>query len=266
MILEMMAQLWWGGYGSAGGYGGGGRGTGSEPCSLPHKLIPWMCMALLLHPRGSEFLAVVCTAQVAPVESGPFLGREAEDAFKAGNPLLALALMFGHMSVEERDALVALQTVKYNALLRRPVWNIRWGVSLSVRGDITGDPQPIKEGASSQRRRSGAGGANFAGPGAGRGGGLNAGGFDSGDGFPGGGQLGGLIEDEELRAWRTAWRWAMRWAWKAWHRGTDEVPADNSKTLRQQHPPSQRGRCSVSKHGLCLIKILDLWLQLLATN
>ena len=189
-----------GGYGSAGGYGGGGRGTGSRALlSSPQADAMDVYGATFASLRDQlSFSPLFAPAQVAPVESGPFLGREAEDAFKAGNPLLALALMFGHMSVEERDALVALQTVKYNALLRRPVWNIRWGVSLSVRGDITGDPQPIKEGASSQRRRSGAGGANFAGPGAGRGGGLNAGGFDSGDGFPGGGQLGGLIEDEGM--------------------------------------------------------------------
>ena len=188
------------GYGDDGGYGsGGGRGAGSRAMlSSPQA----DAMAVYGAPFASlrdqlSFSPLFANIQGAVAESGPFLGRDAEDAFKAGNHPLALALMFGHMTVEERDALVALQTVKYNALLRRPVWNIRWGVSLAIRGDITGDAQPIKEGATSSgpgnRGGFGApGGGGFGAPGGG-------GGFGgSGGGFPGGGALGGLIEDEGM--------------------------------------------------------------------
>ena len=200
-----------GGYGS-GGYGsGGGRGTGSRAMvSSPQADAMDVYGAPLASLRDQlSFSPLFAPTQVAVAESGPFLGRDAEDAFKAGNHPLALALMFGHMTVEERDALVALQTVKYNALLRRPVWNIRWGVSLAIRGDITGDAQPIQEGASSSGR-GGRGGAGFGAPGAGgfgapgggggRGGDLSVSGDSggAGGGFPGGGALGGLIEDEGM--------------------------------------------------------------------
>ena len=183
--------------------GGSGRGTGSRAMvSSPQADAMDVYGATFASLRDQlSFSPLFAPAQAAVADSGPFLGRDAEDAFKAGNHPLALALMFGHMTVEERDALVALQTVKYNALLRRPVWNIRWGVSLAIRGDITGDPQPIKEGATSAGGRSRGGGLGAPGGGGGRGGDLNASGFGSGGpggGFPGGGQLGGLLEDEGM--------------------------------------------------------------------
>lgn len=193
------------GYGDDGGYGsGGGRGNGARAMlSSPQADAMDVYGAALASLRDQvSFSPLFAPNQVAVAESGPFLGRDAEDAFKAGNHPLALALMFGHMTVEARDALVALQTVKYNALVRRPVWNIRWGVSLAIRGDITGDAQPIQEGANSSGR---GGGGGFGAPGGGGGGGGRggdlsvSGGFGgAGGGFPGGGALGGLIEDEGM--------------------------------------------------------------------
>jgi hypothetical protein len=163
------------GYGDDGGYGGGGgygsgRGNGARAMlSSPRADAMDVYGATFASLRDQlSFSPLFAPTQAEAVESGPFLRRDAEDAFKAGNHPLALALMFGHMAVEQRDALVALQTVKYNALLRRPVWNIRWGVSLSIRGDITGDPQPIEEGATPSGGRSRGGG--FGQPGAGGGG------------------------------------------------------------------------------------------------
>ena len=190
-----------GGYGGGGYGGGGGRGSGSRAMvSSPQADAMDVYGATFASLRDQlSFSPLFAPTQAAVAESGPFLGRDAEDAFKAGNHPLALALMFGHMTVEERDALVALQTVKYNALLRRPVWNIRWGVSLAIRGDITGDAQPIQEGASSS---GGGGGFGAPGSGGGRGGDLSVSGGSGGPGggFPGGaaGALGGLIEDEGM--------------------------------------------------------------------
>ncbi len=195
-----------GGYGGGGDYGGGGgRGTGTRAVlSSPQADALDVYGAPLVSLRDQlSFAPLFAPTQVAVAESGPFLGRDAEDAFKAGNQPLALALMFGHMTVEERAALVALQTVKYNALLRRPIWNIRWGVSLAIRGDITGDAQPIQEGATSSGR-GGGGGFGAPGGGGGRGGGrggdlsVSGGSGGPGGGFPGGGALGGLIEDEGM--------------------------------------------------------------------
>jgi hypothetical protein len=84
------------------------------------------------------------------VQTGPVLHREAEQAFQAGDQGLALELMFGHMATEYPDAVDHLQEVKYSALLRRPVWNVRFGVSMAVQGgDGVADPQPIRQGATS---------------------------------------------------------------------------------------------------------------------
>ncbi len=96
--------------------------------------------------------------QEITTESGPVLKREAEQAFMAGNQPMALELMFGHMATEYEDASVELQTVKYSPLLKRPVWNIRWGVSMHVRGDDVTDPKPIREGATPVRRVASRGG------------------------------------------------------------------------------------------------------------
>ena len=177
-----------GGDGSGGGYGsGGGRGNGPRATvSSPQADAMAVYGATFASLRDQlSFSSLFAPTRVADVESGPFLGRDAEDAFKAGNHPLALALMFGHMTVEQRDALVALQTVKYNALLRRPVWNIRWGVSLAIRGDISGDPQPIMEGATPPGGGSRGGGASGrGGRGGAPGGGVFGSGGSGGGGFP----------------------------------------------------------------------------------
>ena len=78
--------------------------------------------------------------------TGPILRRDAEQAFAAGNYPLALELFFGHMAAEYPDSLVDLQTVKFSKLLRRPVWNVRLGTSMSVRGTtLSGNRDPIRE-------------------------------------------------------------------------------------------------------------------------
>jgi hypothetical protein len=190
--------------GSGGGARGGGRGGGSRATlSSPQADAMDLYGATLASLRDRvSFSPLFAPSDGVVVESGPFLARDAEDAFKAGNQHLALALMFGHMTTEQRDALVALQTVKYNTLLRRPVWNVRWGVSLSVRGDITGDPKPIQEGATPPGSNSRGGGFASSGRGgSGRGGELGGGDEFSGGGLGGGGLgvLGGdMGMDEDM--------------------------------------------------------------------
>ncbi len=80
------------------------------------------------------------------IQAGPVLKRESDLAFAAGNYPLALELAFGHMAAEYPNSVVDLKTVKYSSTLRRPVWNARFGVSMTVRG--TGalrEAQPIRE-------------------------------------------------------------------------------------------------------------------------
>lgn len=125
--------------------------------------------------RGLDLSPMFGPSQEVSVEGGPVLQRDAEQAFKSGNLGLARELMFGHMAAEYKDAIVAIQTVKYSALLRRPVWNIRFGISMAVRGDGASDPKPIRESANSGRMmaNNGRGGPGSGGPG--------RGGFDAGD-------------------------------------------------------------------------------------
>jgi hypothetical protein len=82
---------------------------------------------------------------IAESDSAPDLSREAERSFLAGDQAVALRLMFGHMAADYESAQSLIRTVKYSKLLRRPVWNIRFGVSMSVResGAVTDDANPI---------------------------------------------------------------------------------------------------------------------------
>lgn len=96
------------------------------------------------------------------VEAGPVLSRESEQAFAAGHQGMAIELMCGHMVAEFEEATPVIASVKFSPALRRPVWNVRWGVSIAVRGseDVT-KPSPIREGDTTPGRRmasSGGGG------------------------------------------------------------------------------------------------------------
>jgi hypothetical protein len=93
------------------------------------------------------------------IEAGPELRGDAEKAYQSGNYPAALQLHFAHMVTEFEQAHPQLRTVKYSKLLRRPVWQIRWGVSYSVRGEAeSSDPSPIKEGQTPRLIGGGRGG------------------------------------------------------------------------------------------------------------
>lgn len=79
---------------------------------------------------------------------GPVLANEAEEALLAGYQGVAIELMYGHMVSEYDQAIDKIQTVKYSPLIREPVWNIRWGISIWVRGDAGAEgAQPIPDDA-----------------------------------------------------------------------------------------------------------------------
>lgn len=85
----------------------------------------------------------------ADVQSGPVLEAEARELFSAGHQSLACQLMYGFMVAEYKEAFPAIKNIKFSPQLKRPVWNIRWGISMAVRGaDEVSDPSPIKEGGS----------------------------------------------------------------------------------------------------------------------
>ncbi|MCH1494109.1 MAG: hypothetical protein L7U72_02675 [Rubripirellula sp.] len=151
-----------GGYGDEYGYGGQGQGVGGPAGGGG------------MNPLGPAFASMFGSmdlsrlffpSQDTNIQAGPRLRNEAEQAFQAGHYPMALELMFAHMATEYEDADVDLQNVKFSTLLKRPVWNVRWGVSISVRGDDVEDASPIKEGT-----RPAQGLAFGGGRGAGRGG------------------------------------------------------------------------------------------------
>ena len=169
------------GYGGSGGPGVGMAGAGGPASGAG------------MNAYGAAFASMFGSADLSrlffpnqeiSIESGPVLRSDAENAFQAGHYPMALELMFAHMATEYEDAGGELQNVRFSSLLKRPVWNIRWGVSISVRGDDVQDNSPIKEGA-----RPAQGFAAGGGRGPGGFGGGDFGGFDESmgrDDFAGG--------------------------------------------------------------------------------
>ncbi len=135
-------------------YGGGssqrGRTAASGPGSSPRQAAAGMLQGQFASLMGDLAPLMSNSAQFAGVSTGPVLGGDAENAYRGGNYELALQLYYAHMVTEFDEARVNLQTVKYSSLLRRPVWQIRWGVSYAVHGDVSADPSPIFAGKTPQ--------------------------------------------------------------------------------------------------------------------
>ena len=77
------------------------------------------------------------------IKSGPLLLEDAQKTLADGNMPLAMELLFAHTVTEYEQAERSLKAVRFSRHLRRPVWQIRWGVSLAVRGDDVEDANPI---------------------------------------------------------------------------------------------------------------------------
>lgn len=127
---------------------------------------------------SADLSSIFFPKQEINVQSGPILKKEAEDAFRAGHYPMALELMFAHMATEYDEASFDLQNVKFSTLLKRPIWNIRWGVSIAVRGDDVEDNSPIKEGAKPAGGLAGGGNRGAYGGAGGFGGAIDFGGDD----------------------------------------------------------------------------------------
>lgn len=148
--------------------------------------------------------------------TGPVLENEARAAFGNGDYELAMNLLYGHIVAEYDDAQNVIRMAKFSRLMKRPAWQLRWGISYTMRGDSV-DPQPITEGSGSSGGgfgasgfgASGFGGGDFegmeeqmqgfgsggsGGPGGARGsqGGGSRGGGSRGSGAPGGSGGGGF--------------------------------------------------------------------------
>ncbi|QDT59124.1 hypothetical protein SV7mr_16310 [Stieleria bergensis] len=210
-----------GGPGSGGGYGGdyggaepgeggGGYGAGQEDSYGGNRASRPGAPA----GGGGDFVGQLLSQQLGqtmmsfapfmgqmggPVKpTGPVLFDEAKAAYSSGKIALAKDLFFAHITAEYEEAGDALSMVRYSPLLRRPAWNIRCGVSVSVRSDGA-SPQPLSASSTGRGGPGGAGGGyggsgGEGGYGGGNGGagGQGGGGGDYGAGYGGSGGEGGI--------------------------------------------------------------------------
>jgi len=133
------------------GYGSGSRRRGGSVGDVLTNQVSTVLTSIF--PPG-ELSGVFSPDAAPPVQSGPVLANEALVAYSVGDFPLAMELYFGHIIAEYDQASEALNRANFSRLMKRPVWQLRWGVSYAVRGDAT-DPQPIQE--SDTRQPGGAG-------------------------------------------------------------------------------------------------------------
>tara|TARA_R110002049_G_scaffold2750_2_gene21662 strand:- start:518808 stop:520151 length:1344 start_codon:yes stop_codon:yes gene_type:complete len=109
--------------------------------------------------RKIDFSPLVIDPDAEPVEikSGPLLLGDAGKVLQDGDLPLAMELFFAHTVAEYEHAKEPLSAVRFSQQLRRPVWQIRWGVSMALRGGELEDANPIGQSSSrgSSRGRNG---------------------------------------------------------------------------------------------------------------
>ncbi|TWU36696.1 hypothetical protein Q31b_49780 [Novipirellula aureliae] len=107
---------------------------------------------------GSLDLTPLFAPQIDPSlkDNRPLLKQQVEQAFRNGQMATAMELFFGHLVVDYDAASADLDSVKFSPVLKRPVWQSRWAVSLAVRGDQVISKSPILEdkGAMTTRQES----------------------------------------------------------------------------------------------------------------
>ncbi|KAA5540287.1 hypothetical protein FYK55_21930 [Roseiconus nitratireducens] len=124
------------------GYGGSRRRGGSTSDVVANLLTSTLGSV----SSSGELSQMLSPDAAPPVQSGPVLSNESLVAYSIGNYPLAMELYFGHMVAEYENASNELNLAKFSRLMKRPVWQLRWGISYTVRGEAT-DPQPIRESA-----------------------------------------------------------------------------------------------------------------------
>ena len=115
--------------------------TGPTPMSIFQLIQPdWKP----LRQEIARVLAPSATPSTPPI-TGPQLRNEANVAMRYGNLPLARDLYFGFLARGGEESKEDLNSLKFSNYFRRPVWQIRWGVSLGLHGDTdVTDFAPIK--------------------------------------------------------------------------------------------------------------------------
>jgi len=143
---------------------GGGSGSGGSSGLL--KAMPGIGQV----PGLADFASFLSPQTSVEVDAGPKFAGEALAAVQAGDLPAAADLYHAHLAVEYEHSKDALAEVQLSKLLRKPVWHLRCGLSLKVRGEVEGDSyNPISANMSSS------------------GGGYGGDGYGGGDPYGGGG-------------------------------------------------------------------------------
>ncbi|WP_146394100.1 hypothetical protein [Allorhodopirellula solitaria] len=140
-----------GGYGEGSGYGSESGPAASGPeANLTTGPTP-MSLYQLVQPEWTPLrqqLARVMqppTTPPTPPMVGPLLRNEANVAYRYGNLPLARELYFGFLARGGVDSQEDLNSLKFSAYFRRPVWQLRWGASIGLHGDTeVTDYAPIR--------------------------------------------------------------------------------------------------------------------------
>lgn len=124
----------------SGGYGSEPGSNAEQAANLTTGPTPMSMFQLIQpdwKPLQQEFVRVMTpsTAPAAPPTVGPQLRNEANVAFRYGNLPLASELYYGFLAQGTQDATEDLQSLKFSHYFRRPVWQLRWAVSLGLHGD-----------------------------------------------------------------------------------------------------------------------------------
>lgn len=147
-------------YGANGGFGG--PQAAAKPAIPPIMLDADMSrISSAMTAPLMSFLAPVPPGAVSPIAG---MKRDSIVACQNGDYPLALALHFADMVIDPETASDAFSAVQYNSNLRRPVWAIRFGVALAVRGDETSERSPIQPGKAAAGGFAGGPGGGFGGP------------------------------------------------------------------------------------------------------
>ena len=131
------------GHGDSYGYGGGQNASSA----VQRGQIAMSAAVTQVAQSLASFFAPA-TAGKPLVSSKLSLWEEAAIAFHNGDQRRALALYHAHVVADGESANKARAAVSYSRLLKRPVWAVRFGISVHARvpNSLATDPQPIREG------------------------------------------------------------------------------------------------------------------------
>ncbi len=146
--MEMESYGGGAGYDMYGGAAGPGMPGGGQP-GAGNPLVAAVAGGVQAQVADRVLTAVRAASSTQTADKTPSLRERANQAFVGGDEALALRYLYAHMVSEYEQANSSLSSVTFSPVLREPVWWLRWGVSLHVRGDDLEAPHPIVVGMKS---------------------------------------------------------------------------------------------------------------------